>query len=226
MGLIIAAGNLFLRYSRSRIRMFTSWRAWRDWEISSFVLLHGSERAAFAAAAAAEDGVRRLYTRALPGESLKRRLASGGLTVEMLRAAGEELRRAHGLISPVTGEPWSHGDPHLDNMLYDPVTQRARLIDFETLHEAADARTRHADDLLVLLLDLLGRARGKDWILLAGGFLEGYGQKDVIMMLPARLHMPAGLERVLWATRTDFAEAELLRERVDELRQLAGRMGS
>jgi hypothetical protein len=51
-----------------------------------------------------------------------------------------------------------HGDPHMDNVIYDHATDRALLIDFEVIHDkSVPAGARHADDLLVFLQDLMGR---------------------------------------------------------------------
>ena len=85
-------------------------------------------------------------------------------------------------------------------MLYDEAGGRARLIDFETLHDPLDAPVRHADDLLVLLLDLLGRADGERLVRFARALIEGYDDKKVTARLEERLVCPSGLELVLWHT--------------------------
>ena len=71
----------------------------------------------------------------LPGQSLSKHLKDGTLTPEMLKAAGQELRRAHQLWSDEFRGPWSHGDAGTNNVIYDENTGRARLIDFEIIHE-------------------------------------------------------------------------------------------
>jgi len=44
----------------------------------------------------------------------------------MLRAAGNELRRAHQLWSDEYDGPWSHGDASMSNFIYDKRTHRGR----------------------------------------------------------------------------------------------------
>jgi tRNA A-37 threonylcarbamoyl transferase component Bud32 len=52
---------------------------------------------------------------------------------------------------------WSHGDAGTNNVIYDEKTSQVRLIDFEIVHrKSLPTKSRHADDLLVSLLDLLG----------------------------------------------------------------------
>jgi hypothetical protein len=116
---------------------------------------------------------------------------------------------------------WSHGDPHLNNALYDKASDSAFLIDFETRHDShLSAVDRHADDLLVLLLDLIGRDRSMDWFALSRAFLDAYGDAEVLQALSSRLIVPSGLELALWKTRTNHLETIVLRERLELLRQL------
>ncbi|MCY1022742.1 phosphotransferase [Pyxidicoccus sp. MSG2] len=206
MGAVIATGNVFLRLSRSRIRMFVSCSRWRDWELDSFRLLHAGR----VAERWKGCGV---ALEALPGERLDLLLARGQLTPPMVEAAAHELRRAHGLTFPGSSRPWSHGDAHLKNVLYDAGEQRAWLIDFETPHEARlPAGDRHADDLFVFLLDLVGRAPEGPVEGLAAAFLRAYAREDVLRALLARLQPPRGLERALWKSRSQqLPEARLLR---------------
>ena len=45
-----------------------------------------------------------------------------------------------------------------DYVIYNQKTGRARLIDFELVHDRSlSAKSRHADDLLVFLLDILAK---------------------------------------------------------------------
>src|SRR5258705_8552538 len=56
----------------------------------------------------------------------------------------------------------------MTNVIYDEKAHRARLIDFEIRHEKSlPAPARHADDLLVFLLDLVSRVSSRQWIRLA-----------------------------------------------------------
>ena len=78
----------------------------------------------------------------------------------MIRAAAREFKRAHAMPTEVFDDRlWSHGDATMANVIYDPATDRARLIDFEVLHRRDwPAVKRHADDLLVFLFDLVSIA--------------------------------------------------------------------
>jgi hypothetical protein len=210
MDAVIAAGNLFLKWSHSRIVMFTSCAAWQAREVTAACALHG-EGAAWVVSP------RAVGFRSLPGESLRDLLARDALTPDALVAAGRELARAHAVN--LANGAFSHGDPHTGNALYDRATGRARLIDFETEHEPdLSADERHADDLLVLLLDLLGRSRDEAWPTHARALLDGYARPEVLTALDARLVVPRGLERALWATRTEFLATNALGERIAWLR--------
>jgi len=212
MSLVIAAGNLFLRASRSRIRMFVSTIAWQRWEVAAMFALHRDLRA--------HSTPRGIELGALPGEPIRTHLARGSATEGMLHAAGRELVRAHRIELPHTGAAFSHGDPHTGNLLFDPSTARAYLIDVETRHAPglADAE-RHADDLLVLLLDVAGRA-GERWPELARAVLDGYADRAPLGSLADRLVAPRGLERVLWSERTCYLAGAVLDERIGALRAI------
>ena len=87
------------------------------------------------------------------------------LTPRMLKAAGSEYRRAHHFKYQEFGRGWSHGDASMTNVIYDEKADRARLIDFEIRHERRlPAAARHADDLLVFLLDMVGRVPNRQWL--------------------------------------------------------------
>lgn len=195
--LTVAAGNVFLKLSRSRLRMFVRRSEWRRWELGCFALLHGS------AFASGTTSAREVWFDELPGESCRELLQRGALTAASLQAAARELFRAHSARGPLTDAPLSHGDPHLGNVLYDAERDVARLIDFEQAHEDGVASEwRFADDLLVFVLDLLGRARDEEWPGLALTFLRAYPERKTIDALRPRLVPPRGLQAVLWATRT------------------------
>lgn len=209
MGPVIAAGNGFLYLSNSRITMFPSLSQWRGWARHCHELVNG-----------VKCGFHRrgLWMPELPGVRLKEHLQAGSLTETMMTHAGEALADAHRKVSEVFHGPWSHGDPHLDNLLVDETG--ARLIDFETLHDVRmDAVDRHVDDLLVLLLDLLGHADVEALGPYARSLVRGYDRRSVTDRLPNRLVCPSGFELVLWHTRTAFLPQEKLRERLALLRQ-------
>jgi len=203
-GWVIFAGNIFLWLSHSRIVMFPSTRAWQSHECQSFNLLHG-----MGCDPIGGDSIR---VRRLKGQPLLTHLGNGRLTVEMLYAAAEEFQRAHRL-------GWSHGDPHLNNVLWDG--ERAYLIDFETRHiQRLSIIERRADDLLVFLLDLSGRAPENQWNLLCEAVLSAYQDRVVMAALLERLRMPRGWEAILWKSRTNHLSAPILASRIDQLRRL------
>jgi hypothetical protein len=214
---VILAGNLFLIASNSRIRMFPSVARWREWELESFNLVNGDRFAC------GEYGIRAVWFGEVPGISLRERASVASFAAADHRAAvvaaARELARVHRLICPIRGTAWSHGDPHLGNVLYDAGTDRARLIDFETAHEPRlPATHRHADDLLTFLLELLARSAPGAWPDLGVSFLRAYGDRRVITILSRRLIPPIGLHRVLWRTRTDHLPSDVVATRVAQLR--------
>jgi hypothetical protein len=201
---IIAVGNVYLRLSHSRILMFPSTAAWQAWECESYHVLHGGgcERL----------GRDALLVQRLPGQSLLSFLQAGTLTHAMLIGAAHELRRAHALS-------WTHGDPHLTNILYDGT--RAYLIDFETQHTASIAfQERCADDLLVILLDLMGRESSEQWQEWSTALISGYDDPGVLSALAERLHMPKGFELVLWKSRTHYLPQAQLAQRIAQLKRI------
>jgi hypothetical protein len=76
----------------------------------------------------------------------------------MLESAAKECRRAHQFWRDEFGASWWHGDASMPNVIYEEKTRRARLMDFEIMHKRSlPATTRHADDLLVFLLDMVDK---------------------------------------------------------------------
>lgn len=214
-GSIIAAGNIFLKWSNSHILMFPKVAAWQDWELHSYRLLYGDDFPC------EKVGSRAIRIPQVPGQRLSHYHDNGALSETMFQAAAHEFRRVHRLISPLMGSGWSHGDPHLDNVLYDAETGQAHLIDFETRHETGlQAEARWADDLLVFLLDLLGKDPTENWQKYSQIFLAAYGDGDVLRHLADRLTLPYGLERVLWKTRTHYLNTHSLKARLVQLRAI------
>jgi len=155
----------------------------------------------------------------VPGINLTIHLDGGTITPPMLVAAARELRRAHSWYCADFGGLWSHGDPHVGNFIYDEATGRARLIDFEVMHDPAmTAEERHADDLLVFIQDMVGRISGDLWMPSARAFLKAYGEQRIIDLLRSRLVIPNGMARVWWAVRTTFMAPKELERRISELR--------
>jgi len=213
---VIAAANAFFRLCGNPVQIFNQITRWRNWEIECFQLLHGSTFSIFP-----EDS-RSLYMEAVPGKSLSHHLNAGTLTTEMLTAAGCEFRRCHELTSPTLGKAWSHSDPHSGNILFDPSENRARLIDFETSHlPSLSTSERHADDLLVLLQDLMGRLPKEHWPNVATSFLQAYDSPEILSLLKKRLYLPRpGPARVWWAIRTTYMSSSELTHRLQTLRAL------
>jgi hypothetical protein len=103
---------------------------------------------------------------------------------------------------------WSHGDASIPNVIYNQKTGRARLVDFEIMHERSlSENERHADDLLVFLLDLVARVSDRRWLPFALAFLRAYDDFEVVRVLRKRLVIPTDLALIWWNVRTNFAKA-------------------
>lgn len=210
---IIQMANAFFRMAGNPVIVLGSIDEWRNWEIDCFQRLHGGAFAVFA------SGAHAVCAEEVPGTSLSQHLKAGTLVPAMLVAAARELRRAHACPCPMFGGLWSHGDPHAGNFIYDAAQDRARLIDFEVRHRPGlAAEERHADDLLVLLQDLVGRVPRADWLSWARAFLEEYGDTEILARLRPRLAGPRGLARIWWAVRTTYLRPAELEARIGELR--------
>jgi hypothetical protein len=150
----------------------------------------------------------------------------GTLTRQMLEAAGREFRRAHQLWSAEFGGPWSHGDAGMNNVIYNEKTGRARLIDFELVHEKSlPAKSRQADDLLVFLLDILAVVTSRQWLPFALYFLNAYGNQRVITALENQLALPNGMAWIWWGVRTSFANQTKVKRRLAKLRDVIANLG-
>ena len=211
-GFVMRVARVFFRLANNPSRVLVDTAEWQRREVGCFKLVNGGAFRAFA-----DDGA--VFVEVLPGKSLSEHLDAGTLTPAMLAAAARELRRAHALRSEVFDRPWSHGDPHLGNFIYDETEDRARMVDFELMHERSlCAEDRHADDLLVLLLDMAGRIARKGWLPCALAFVTNYGRDEVLERLRLRLRVPSGWKRVWWAVRTSYMATDELEERLAELR--------
>jgi len=119
------------------------------------------------------------------------------------------------------GAPWSHGDPHSGNFIYDPATDTAKLMDFEVRHDSTlSAAERHADDLLVFLQDTLGRLTRERWIEFSEIFVREYGRPEITRYLIERLIEPRGPARLWWAVRTTYLAPGEIRTRLAALRSV------
>jgi hypothetical protein len=205
--------NLYFRLSNIPIRFWSKVKDWKRWEAGCFQMLNGDRFRAFA------SGANTVCADKLPGESLWEHMNRGTLTRPMLEAAGREFRRAHQFWTDEFDGLWSHADATTTNVIYNEKTGRARLIDFEIIHhKSLPATTRHADDLLVFLLDILAIAPGRKWLPFALCFLNAHGDADVIAELKNQLAVPNGLAWIWWGVRTSFAKPAKVKQRLGKLR--------
>ena len=135
-------------------------------------------------------------------------------------------RRAHQFWSDEFDGPWSHGDSTATNVIYNQKTGRARLIDFELVHaKSLPAKSRHADDLLVFLLDILAIASSRQWLPFALCFRNAYGDPVVLAELTNRLALPNGIAWIWWGVRTSFANPAKVKQRLERIRDVTAILG-
>jgi hypothetical protein len=205
--------NLYFRMSNIPIRFWSKIEDWKRWETECFQMLNGDRFRVY------PSGAKTVCVDKLPGESLWEHLNRGTLTRQMLEAAAHEFRRAHQFWSGEFGGPWSHGDATTTNVIYSQRTGRARLIDFEIIHQKSlPANSRHADDLLVFLLDLVGIVASQQWLPFALRFLDAYENLDVIAELKNQLALPSGMAWIWWGVRTNFTNPAKVKQRLEKLR--------
>lgn len=218
-GQLSELANLYFRISGLPIRFWTKAKDWQRWEVECFKMLNGDR---FRAS--------RLHNNAisidqLPGENLWEHLNRRTLSRRMMEAAGVEFRRAHQFQSKRFRGPWSHGDAGMANVIYDDKSNRARLIDFEIVHDKAlPTLSRHADDLLIFMLDLIATAPGRHWLPLTLAFLDAYDNAPVIAQLARQLAPPSGMAWIWWGVRTSFANPARIRDRLAKLRDLTSHL--
>jgi hypothetical protein len=204
--------NAYFRVAGIPIRFWAQTEDWRRWEAKCFNMLNGDRFHAYA------SGTNTICADKLPGRSLSDHLKEGTLTPEMMEAAGHELRRAHRLWSDEFRGPWSHGDAGTNNVIYDENSGRARLIDFEIVHEKSlPTKSRHADDLLVFLLDLLALAPNRKWLSLVLAFLKAYDDAPVLADLKNQLAVPTGMAWIWWGVRTSFVNPAKVKRRLQKI---------
>jgi hypothetical protein len=212
---IIAAANWFFRLTGNPVTILAERSEWMEWERTCHSLLHGGQFAVVV------DGRGAWGVEEFPGQSLSDYLRAGTATLSMAAAAARELRRAHLVSCSHYPDGWSHGDPHTGNFVYDPIEDRARLMDFEVQHHPGlSAQRRHADDLLVCLQDTLGRMPLDRWLDWARTFVQSYGHPEVTGHLVERLRAPRGVARLWWAVRTTYMTPRELDLRLAALRSV------
>src|SRR5438309_8460113 len=204
--------NLYFRMADIPIRFWSKVEEWQRWEVDCFQMLNGDRYRAYA------SGTRSVIAEKLPGKSLWEHLNAGTITKKMVEAAAGEFRRAHQFWSDEFRGRWSHGDGTSQNVIYDPSNNRARLIDFEIVHQKPLATSaRQADDLLVFLLDMVGTVPSRQWLPFSMTFLEAYGDGEVIAQLRKQLDLPGGLAWIWWGVRTNFTNPAKVKRRLANL---------
>ena len=213
--------NLYFRMAGIPIRFWAKIEDWRRWEVECFKMLNGDRFRVWA------SGDKTVCADKLSGKSLWEHLDGGTLTRQMVEAAGHEFRRAHQFWSNEFRGPWSHGDAGANNVIYNHKTHRARFIDFEIIHEKSlPTKSRHADDLLVFLLDLIAVAPNPRWLALALSFLNAYGDAAVISELKNQLALPSGMAWIWWGVRTSFANPAKVKRRLEKIRGVTANLGN
>jgi hypothetical protein len=218
--LVIWFGNRFLALARSGICMFVRACEWADWELHCARLLY-PERSAVIKGPGPSVIIPKIC-----GISLRELVHRNEAGVSAFVAAARELRRVHQIPCCRYQEAWSHGDLHLDNMIYDPVTGRAVLIDFDTRHEFQLSRTqRQSDDLKVMLLELIGLPDER-WRKPATALIEEYSDATVLNELGRQLFIPRGFARILWHVRTNGAATRQVEQRLQSVRAIIQRLAA
>lgn len=207
--MVVATGNTYLRRAGGFVMIASALR-WARHEVAVYRSLYGAS----AAGLVGDDSVWMAHT---PGETLSS-VVQRGHALHALHAAGVELRRVHHIT--IDGRAFSHGDLHLANILFCPEEERARLIDFETVHlDEHSARARHADDLACLAFDLAATSPrpAEDW----SALLRGYALDDALRpALAAKLVVCEDLvPRSLQLLRTRHLHREQLALRLRALRR-------
>lgn len=211
--------NLYFRMSNIPIRFWSSAEDWKRWEVECFRMLNGDRFRVY------PSGAKTVCTDKLPGESLWVHMNRRTLTRPMLEAAGRELFRAHQFWSAEFGSRWSHGDATMTNLIYDEKTGRVGLIDFEIVHhKSLPAAVRHADDLLVFLLDILAVVPSRQWLPFALCFLNAYQDIGVIAQLENQLAVPSGMAWIWWGVRTSFKNPAKVKRRLAKLQDLVANL--
>jgi hypothetical protein len=218
--IVIWFGNQFLALAGSGICMFVRADEWVEWEVHCARLLY-PERPAVKIGPG-----RSVIVPQVRGISLRQLLHRKEAAVNAFVAAAHELRRVHQIPCSHYKAAWSHGDLHLDNIVYDLVAGRAVLIDFDTRHEFRISQTRrHSDDLKVMLLELIGLP-DEQWRQPATALIEEYRDASVLKELGRQLFVPRGVAKILWHTRTNGSSTCQVEERLQRLRTIIQRVAT
>ena len=219
-GVVIWFANQFLVLAHSGVCLFVRTAEWVDWEIHCARLLYPQRTAV------KRGPGRSLIVPQVRGVSLRQWLQRHETGVGAFVAAARELRRVHQIPCRYFQAAWSHGDLHLDNIIYDQATDRAVLIDFDTRHDLRlNPTQRHSDDLQVMLLELLGLPDER-WLQPATALIEEYREASVLNELGRQLIIPRGFAKILWHTRIYGAATSQLQQRLQSLRTIIQRVTS
>jgi hypothetical protein len=211
--------NFYFGLADIPIRFLSDVRKWRRWEVNCFKMLNGDRFRA------SVTDARTICIDKLPGRSLWDHMKQGTLNKRMLEAAGREFRRAHQCRPEKSSGPWSHADASMTNVIYDGKSGRARLIDFEIVHEKSrPAVARHADDLRVFLLDMVETVSARQWLPFAICFLRAYADRAVVAELKKQLVVPSGLALIWWNVRTNFVKNATVERRLKALRNAIAKL--
>jgi hypothetical protein len=195
-GVVIWCANWFLWLTRSGCQMFVQTREWIDWEVYCTGLLYPQRIPVRTGPGPA------IAVPAVPGTSLRELLGRNEADISAFIAAAHELRRVHQISCSRYQDAWSHGDLHLDNILYDRLSNQVAFIDFDTRHEPGLNRVqRQADDLKTMILELIGLPE-EPWRQFVTVLIKEYGDREVLSELARQLVIPHGVARVLWHART------------------------
>ena len=212
--IVIWFGNRFLSLAGSGIGMFVRARDWMAWETHCAQLLYPARPVVKFGPGNA------VGLPEVSGLSLRQMLHRHETDLRAFAAAARELRRAHQIPCSVYQAAWSHGDLHLDNILFDSATNQATLIDFDTRHELGlPPVQRHADDLKVMLLELIATA-DDEWIRPATTLIREYGDAVVLEELSRQLFVPQGFAKILLYTRTSGCATSQIDQRLPSLREI------
>jgi len=218
--IVIWFGNRFLALARSGICMFVRADEWVDWEVHCARLLY-PERPGVKIGPGPSVIVPKVC-----GISVRQLLHRNEAGVNAFVAAARELRRVHQIPCSQYKEAWSHGDLHLDNIVYDLVADRAFLIDFDTRHDFRLSHTRrHSDDLKVMLLELIGLS-DEQWRQPATALLEEYREVSVLNELGRQLVVPRGFAKILWHIRTNGFPTRRIERRLQSVRTIIQRVAT
>jgi serine/threonine protein kinase len=205
---VVWCGNRFLSLANSGLQMFVQANEWTQWELHCAQLLYPDR------AVPIIDPPGTLVMPEVRGVSLRAMLNADKLEPKVAQVAAREIRRAHQIQCPIYRGMWSHGDMHLDNILYNTEKNQVTLIDFDTGHDVGlDEVKRHADDLNVFLLELVSKSPPR-WKEIAFCVLQEYGDIDVLTELSKQLVVPRGIARILWYTRTSSCPLSLIETRL------------